>query len=129
MPIGLTPEQRDLEGAIARFAGRHAGVGETRATLDAIADGHLPAWWDELVTLGFHAVHLSDSVGGQGGELIDAACVVEAAATALLPGPLLPTVITGAVAGVAGDDPAAVALAVRLAEGVTAATILPGHGN
>lgn len=129
MPIGLTPEQRELEGAIARFAARHAAVGETRMTLEAIADGELPDWWDDLVALGFHAVHLPDAVGGQGGELIDAACVVEAAATALLPGPLLPTMITGAVAGVAGDHPAAVALAARLAGGVTATAILPGRGD
>ena len=48
-------------------------------------------------------MHLPEAVGGQGGSLVDAACVIEAAATALLPGPLLPTVITGAVA-LSADD-------------------------
>ena len=51
-----------------------------------------------LVAQGFHAVHLPETAGGQGGSLADAACVIESAAMALLPGPLLPTVITGAVA-------------------------------
>ncbi|MGZ5390903.1 MAG: acyl-CoA dehydrogenase family protein, partial [Mycobacterium sp.] len=81
MPIGLTPEQLQLEEAVGRFAARHAAVDQTRGSFDALADGSLPKWWDDLVAQGFHAVHLSASVGGQGGSLADAACVIEAAAT------------------------------------------------
>ena len=96
MPIGLTPEQGQLEEAVGRFAARHAAIDLTRKSFDALADGALPEWWDDLVAQGFHAVHLPETAGGQGGSLADAACVVESAAMALLPGPLLPTVITGA---------------------------------
>ena len=60
---------------------------------------------------------------------MDTACVVEAAATALLPGPVLSTVTAGAVALLADDTPVARALLGRLAEGASAAVVLPGdHG-
>ena len=94
-----------------------------------LAAGQLPAWWDALVDNGFHAVHLPEGLGGQGGRLIDAACILESAAKALLPGPLLPTVTAGAVALLADTTPAAEALVRQLASGAPAAVILPGDGD
>lgn len=125
MPIGLTPEQSQLSEAVGRFASRYAPVDKTRADFDPLAAGERPPWWDELVAHGFHAVHLPEDVGGQGGGLVDLACVIEAAATALLPGPLLATVTAGAVALLAGPDATREALLTDLAQGATAAVILP----
>ena len=128
MPIGLTPEQGQLEEAVGRFAARHAAIDLTRKSFDALADGALPEWWDDLVAQGFHAVHLPETAGGQGGSLADAACVIESAAMALLPGPLLPTVITGAVA-LSVDGPDAETLLSDLAAGRAATVVLPGRGD
>nr|WP_231972800.1 acyl-CoA dehydrogenase family protein [Mycobacterium sp. E3305] len=64
-----------------------------------------------------------------GGRLIDAACVLEAAGKALLPGPLLPTVAAGAVALLADPTPAAEALVRNLAAGLIAAAVLPDDGD
>ena len=124
MPIGLTPEQGQLEEAVGRFAARHAAIDQTRKSFGPLADGALPKWWDELVAQGFHAVHLPETAGGQGGSLADAACVIESAAMALLPGPLLPTVITGAVA-LSVEGAAAESLLGDLAGGRAAAVVLP----
>jgi alkylation response protein AidB-like acyl-CoA dehydrogenase len=74
-------------------------------------------------------VHLPEDLGGQGGRLIDAACVLESAAKALLPGPLLPTVTTGAVALLADPSPTAESLVRDLASGVPAAIVLPDGGD
>lgn len=74
-------------------------------------------------------MHLPEEVGGQGGRLMDSACVLESAAKALLPGPLLPTVTTGAVALLADPGPAADSLLRQLAAGAPAAIILPGNGE
>ncbi|MGB7509275.1 MAG: acyl-CoA dehydrogenase family protein, partial [Mycobacterium sp.] len=93
MTIGLTPEQQQLADAVGQFAARHAPIEKTRSSFETLAAGELPQWWDDFVVNGFHAVHLPEEVGGQGGTLMDTACVVEAAATALLPGPVLPTVL------------------------------------
>lgn len=129
MTIGLTPEQQHLTDAVAQFASRHAPVSHTRELLDQLAGGELPPWWNELVANGFHAVHLPESCGGQGGTLADTACVVEAAAGAALPGPLLPTVAAGAVALHADRNPAATDLLTALADGAPGAVVLPEYSD
>lgn len=128
MPIALTPEQHALSEAVGDFAARHAPIDKTREAFDDLTAGAVPAWWDELVANGFHAVHLPERVGGQGGDLVDTACVIESAAQALLPGPLLSTVAAGAVALLADTAPAVDSLLRDLAGGVTAAVILPNDG-
>ncbi|OBI35807.1 acyl-CoA dehydrogenase [Mycobacterium sp. E1386] len=129
MTLGLSPEQQELSDAVGQFADRHAPIAATRDSFEDLAAGRRPGWWDALVANGFHAVHLPESLGGQGGRLIDAACVLEAAGKALLPGPLLPTVAAGAVALLADATPAAEALVRDLAAGVIAAVVLPDDGD
>ena len=129
MTLGLTPEQQDLSDAVAQFASRHAPIAATRETFEGLAAGRLPGWWDALVANGFHAVHLPERLGGQGGRLIDAACVLESAGKALLPGPLLPTVTAGAIALLADSSPTAESLVRDLASGLPAAVVLPGGGD
>lgn len=121
MPLALTPEQEQLADAVSQFATRHAPLDKTRDAFESLAAGEVPAWWNGFVAHGFHAVHLPERCGGQGGDLTDMACVVEAAATTLLPGPLLPTVTAGALAALADAD----SLLTQLASGTTAAVILP----
>ncbi|WP_243858268.1 acyl-CoA dehydrogenase [Mycobacterium sp. DL440] len=126
--IALTPEQQQLSEAVEQFAARHAPIDATRAGLDDLAAGRLPAWWDTLVDNGFHAVHLPESVGGQGGGLEDMACVLEAAGSTLLPGPLLTTAITGAaVASLAGT--AAATLLKEIASGTPAVLVSGDHSD
>ncbi len=125
MALAITTEQEQLVDAVTRFAGRHAPIDKTRASADSIAAGETPTWWEEFTAQGFHAVHLPDDVGGQGGGLADMACVVEAAAAALLPGPLLATATASAVAALA-DAPE---LLTELAHGATAAVVLPEQSD
>src|SRR6201996_4370512 len=127
MALAITAEQEQLVDAVSRFAARHAPIDATRAAFDSIAAGELPPWWPEFVEHGFHAVHLPVDIGGHGGSLVDMACVVEAAAAALLPGPLLSTVTASAVAGL--GDASAKPLLTDLAAGATAVVILPEHGD
>ena len=121
--LAITIEQEQLAEAVTQFAARHAPIDKTRAALDSIAAGELPTWWEEFTANGFHAVHLPEDAGGQGGTLADTACVIEAAAAALLPGPLLSTVSASAVASLADDS--AATLVADLAGGATAVVVLP----
>ncbi|WP_328362740.1 acyl-CoA dehydrogenase [Mycobacterium sp. NBC_00419] len=127
MALAITTEQEQLADAVTQFAARHTPVDKTRAAFDSLAAGELPTWWEEFTAHGFHAVHLPEDTGGQGGTLADMACVIEAAAAALLPGPLLSTATASAVATLAG--PAAAPLLTELAGGATAAVILPEHSS
>ncbi|WP_454793736.1 acyl-CoA dehydrogenase [Mycolicibacterium lutetiense] len=128
MSIALTPEQQQLSDAVEQFAARHAPIDATRAGLDDLAAGRLPTWWDALVDNGFHAVHLPESVGGQGGGLEDMACVLEAAGSALLPGPLLTTAITGAAVA-SSEGAAAVPLLKEIAAGTPAVVVSGDHSD
>ncbi|OBK78109.1 acyl-CoA dehydrogenase [Mycobacterium sp. 1165178.9] len=128
MTLGLSPEQQELSDAVGQFAARNAPIAATRESLDELAAGHVPGWWDALVANGFHAVHLPEDLGGQGGRPIDAACVLESAGKSLLPGPLLPTVTAGAVGLLADSTPGAQSFLRALASGVTAAVVLPDDG-
>ncbi|WP_441964427.1 acyl-CoA dehydrogenase family protein [Mycolicibacterium houstonense] len=127
--IALTPEQRQLSEAVVRFAARHAPIEATRAGLDALAEGQVPSWWSALVDNGFHAVHLPEAAGGQGGGPEDMACVLEAAGSALLPGPLLSTAIAGAAVASAAESPAAAMLLKEIAAGVGAAVVSDRHAD
>src|ERR1700679_3420189 len=126
MTLAITVEQEQLVDAVNRFAARPAPIDKTPAAFGSIAAGEFPSWWQEFVDSGFHAVHLPVHVGGQDGALVDMACVVEAAAAALLPGPLLSTVTASAVAGL--GDASAKPFLTDLAAGATAVVILPEHG-
>ncbi len=127
MVLAVTAEQEDLVDAVSRFAARHAPIDKTRAAFDSIAAGELPSWWEEFTAHGFHAVHLPESVGGQGGTLADLACVIETAAAALLPGPVLSTATASAVVALA--DSSAAPLLADLTSGATAAVVLPEHSD
>ena len=129
MPLALTDEQVQITDAMAGFAARHAALGETRTHFETLAAGQRPAFWPALVAHGVHAVGLPESVGGQGGALAEAACVVDAAGYGLLPGPLLPTVIAGAVAATAEPGPAAAPLLGAIVSGGTAVALLPHAGQ
>jgi alkylation response protein AidB-like acyl-CoA dehydrogenase len=127
MVLAITTEQEHLADAVGRFAARHAPIEKMRASFDSIAAGELPPWWEEFTAHGFHAVHLPEEAGGQGGTLADLACVIETAAAGLLPGPLLSTATASAVANTA--DESCASLVSDLAAGATAAVVLPEHSE
>ena len=116
----LTDEQIQITDAMAASPRATPHSARPVPHFDSLAAGQRPAFWADLVAHGLHAVGLPESVGGQGGELAEAACVIDAAGYALLPGPLLPTVIAGAVAAAAEPGPAAAPLLDAIASGSTA---------
>ncbi|WP_280437646.1 acyl-CoA dehydrogenase [Nocardia carnea] len=125
MPVALTADQAALAETVAGFADRYAARDYTRKHTDRLKQGNLPEFWPELVALGLTGVHLPEAVGGQGGTLDDLAVVLAESGRALLPGPLLPTAIAGAVLGTAGDS--AGAALRRIAEGAPGAVIGAEH--
>ena len=91
MPVALNDDQSALAHTVAGFAERHGARESTRKDTAHHKAGELPDHWLELISLGLHAVHLPEEVGGQGGSIEDIAVVIGEAGRALLPGPLLPT--------------------------------------
>lgn len=125
MPVALNDEQLALAQSVTSFAERHDSRGCVRKDTVEHQLGILPALWSELVDLGLNAVHLSEAVGGQGGDMGDLAVVIGEAGRALLPGPLLPTVCASAIVSDASPQVTVSEVLKRLAAGATAAVILP----
>jgi alkylation response protein AidB-like acyl-CoA dehydrogenase len=99
VPIGISAEHAELAASVRKWAESQGAIEAVRAAEDdRVALG---AWAGRAAELGLSAIALPDSVGGGGGTVLDQAVALEAAAYALVPGPLLST----AVAGLLHDDP------------------------
>ncbi len=98
MPIGISDEHSELAATVRKWAESQGSITAVRAAeTDPAA---LVPWSTLTAEMGLAAIALPESVGGGGGSLLDQAVAIEAAAYALVPGPLLTT----AVAGLMYDD-------------------------
>jgi alkylation response protein AidB-like acyl-CoA dehydrogenase len=93
VPIGISDEHAELAASVRKWA-------ESQGTLEAVRAAErepaaLVGWGARAAELGLTAIALPESEGGGGGTLLDQAVVLEAAAYALVPGPLLPTTLAG----------------------------------
>ena len=94
MSIALSEEQRALAESVAAFTARHADKDSTRAEFEDLAAGIWPVSWRALVDQNLLGLHLPAEAGGDGAGLVELAILLEETAFGLLPGPLLPTVLT-----------------------------------
>ncbi|HET9138573.1 acyl-CoA dehydrogenase [Actinophytocola sp.] len=94
MSVAITAEQRAVQRTIADATARM----DTISVVRAMAAGDSTAWrglWPALAGLGLFAIAVPEDLGGAGGRLDDQAAALEAAGSALVPGPVLPTVLAG----------------------------------
>ncbi|MGO1048977.1 acyl-CoA dehydrogenase family protein [Crossiella sp. CA198] len=119
MPIAVTAEQQALHESVLAYGQGAGAIAAVRAQ-----ERGDPAWrrlWPGLVDLGLTGIAVPEELGGAGGTVVDLAVALEAAAEALIPGPILPTALAGLVLAdhpgvrellpaVVGGMPAAVAL-------------------
>ena len=108
MPIALTEDQRALAELLRSWERRRQPRGAGR-TMETDPDAWRPVW-TELGELGV----LDLARPGSGGTVTDLAVVLEQAAEAMVPGPVLTTALAGLVVGVdvdLGDRTVGVALA------------------
>ena len=91
MPIGISDEHAELAASVRKWAESQGAIDAVRAA--ETDPGALADWGPRASELGLAAIALPESVGGGGGTLLDQAVALEAAAYALVPGPLLTTVV------------------------------------
>jgi alkylation response protein AidB-like acyl-CoA dehydrogenase len=106
MPISVTDEQRALAEMLRAWAQRNRPTDAVRA-METEPD-QWQAGWAELAELGVLGVAAPASAGGAGGTVTELAVALEQCADALVPGPLLSTVLAGLLLD---DHPVAAALA------------------
>jgi alkylation response protein AidB-like acyl-CoA dehydrogenase len=124
MDFTFTAEQQELREAVRGLAADRASSAQIRATMASATPGVDPELWRLVgVEMGLLGVGIDEDRGGAGGGFVDAAVVIEEAGRALMPAPLLSTLVTGqvlaraaaptadALAGVvSGEQPAALAV-------------------
>ncbi len=115
MPIALTDEHEAQRLSARRWLDAHCPPSVPRALLDAEEEALQPVW-KAMAGEGWLGIHLPEEYGGQGFGLFELAVLLEETGWSVVPGPLLPTVITSAL----------VAETAATGTGALAAAVLPG---
>lgn len=128
MSIGLDTDHAALADSVRGFVARHAPSEAVRAGMPDWAAGAAPDCWPGIVDQGLTSLHLPEEFDGGGAGPVALSVVVEQTARGLLPGPLLPSVLTSSVLARYGDDGTRKRHLPGLAAGVTGATALTAAG-
>ena len=111
MDFTFSPEQQELRSAVCELAADRSSSTQVRAAMSSSTPGFDPALWRLVgAEMGLLGVGVDETLGGAGGGFVDAAVVIEEAGRALMPVPLMSTLVASQVLARAGT-PGADALA------------------
>ncbi|WP_034276114.1 acyl-CoA dehydrogenase family protein [Haloechinothrix halophila] len=116
MPIAITDTQRALADSIRDWAERAGSVAAAR-------DGAPERTWAGLADIGLFGIAVPDELGGAGASIADAAAGLEAAAEALVPGPVLSTMLAAVLLGRHADAAVAKEVVPGLVAGTSRAAV------
>src|SRR6476620_11448261 len=103
MGIALDDDQRALAGALTDWA-RATGTSEVTRRSEQDGSQVFEEVWKGLTDLGVTGIAVAEERGGAGGSLLDLAVAVEAAAAAMVPGPVLTTAAASVLLAGTGQD-------------------------
>jgi alkylation response protein AidB-like acyl-CoA dehydrogenase len=131
MDFTLSPEQQELRDAVRSLAADRATSAQIRVAMESEAPYDAALWRGLAQEMGLLGLGVQESAGGAGGDFVDAAIVIEEAGRALMPAPVLSTLVAGHVlarAGEAGADALAAVVAGErtAAVGVTGSSLSGG---
>ncbi|HET7312537.1 MAG TPA: acyl-CoA dehydrogenase family protein [Mycobacteriales bacterium] len=109
MDFTFSPEQRELREAVRALAADRSPSAQVRTAMESEAPYDAALWRVLGQEMGLLGLGVDESLGGAGGGFVDAAVVVDESGRALIPAPVLPTLVAGQVLARAGR-PAAEAL-------------------
>ena len=128
MPIAVAEEHEDLRRTVRRWSELHCPPAVARAALEAPAT-ELPGVFKELADQGWLGLHIAEADGGQGFGLVETAVVLEELGRALVPGPLLTTLVLSAAVAATGTPATRSALLAGLADGSAPGAVHLGPGE
>ena len=128
MGLGITEEHVELGESVRRFLGQRCPREVARAGIESPTE-ELPAFWKETADLGWLALHIPESSGGQGYGLAESAVVIEELARACAPGPFLATIAASAAIQAWGDSSLRQNALPSLAAGAVAAIAFPATSS
>ncbi len=98
MPIGISDDHTELAAAFSKWAGSLGGIEAARAA-EADQGAEFAEHSRAVAEMGLAGIAVPEEQGGAGGSVVDLAVALEAAASALVPGPLLGTAVASVVLG------------------------------
>jgi alkylation response protein AidB-like acyl-CoA dehydrogenase len=108
MDFTFSPEQQELRAAVRDLAADRSTSAQVRTAMRSPTPGFDPELWRLVGSdMGLAGIGIDEELGGAGGDFVDVAVVIEEAGRALMPAPLLSTLVAGQVlasAGPAGRD-------------------------
>ncbi|HLN69944.1 MAG TPA: acyl-CoA dehydrogenase family protein [Streptosporangiaceae bacterium] len=123
MPIAVTPDQVALQAAIRDWAKQAGPLAAVRRLEPGGPAESAASYLTEVASLGVFSIAVPGEAGGAGGTLADLAAALEQLAIALVPGPVMPTVLAGLLftaAGATAPLPALAAGQLTVAVALTA---------
>ena len=123
MPIAVTPDQVALQASIRDWAKQAGPLAAVRRLEPGGPAESAASYLTEVASLGVFSIAVPGEAGGAGGTLADLAAALEQLAIALVPGPVMPTVLAGLLftaAGATAPLPALAAGQLTVAVALTA---------
>jgi alkylation response protein AidB-like acyl-CoA dehydrogenase len=114
MDFTFSPEQQELREAVRALAADRSTSAQIRAAMDAEEPYDAVLWRSLGDGMGILGIGIDEALGGAGGGFVDAAVVIEESGRALMPAPVLSTLVAGRLLAHAGT-----AVADALGEVVT----------
>ncbi len=131
MPIAITAEQLAIAESVGLWAKRAGSIAEVRdlETRGGRTDGSQwrAANWRALADLGVFSIALPPELGGIGGCAADVAVVAEQLAAAVVPGPVMPTLLAELV--LASTAPGDGELLTAIGEGAASVAVALSPGR
>jgi alkylation response protein AidB-like acyl-CoA dehydrogenase len=118
----LSEEQQLLQQTVRQFLENECPAAKLRAVFEG-ETGFDPSLWKGMVEMGLAGLHLPESFGGAGLEMIDLALVSETLGWGAAPGPFLGHALAGLAILLAGSDEQKQRWLPRLAGGDAIATV------
>jgi alkylation response protein AidB-like acyl-CoA dehydrogenase len=123
VPIAIIAEQRALQASIRQWAAG-AGILATVRGLEPPSEYVTPdTHWADLAGLGVFSIAVPEQAGGAGGTVSDLAAALEQVTDALVPGPIMPTLLAELVLAAHTELPAVKELLPALAAGTASVAV------
>ncbi|MCU1400652.1 MAG: acyl-CoA dehydrogenase [Acidimicrobiales bacterium] len=97
MQFSFTSDQHEFAAGLREMLEREFTAARLRHVWES-GDGHDPALWARLAEMGVLSMMVPESEGGLGGDFVDTVLLVEELGRAAAPGPIVETMVVGALA-------------------------------
>jgi len=117
MDFSLSDEQKIMLASAKSFLGKEAKDLYRKMEENKTQEGYSPDIWRKMADLGWLGIVFPEEVWGTGGGFVDLVLLIEETGRALLPGPYIPTMISGLAILKYGSEEQKTEMLAKIVEG------------